>query len=364
MRAIAIAVMMVTLGSFASSQPASSAESALVTRPVLLEMIRDDLIHAELGLTASQIDQVRAAHAEVDRDWVRTFTMPEPQKQQQLTQLTAALRERLDGILNAEQKRRISQLECQALGTRMFLRPDVISVLGIDANTQRKLTSIYQQTDEAISRIEKRQYEGELTPAAAQRDFQTAQSTERKSVVAALSKDQQAKIGSLTGQPFDFTQLKRTLPLAPELVSEGATFLQGGPIDLEELRGKVVALHFYAFQCINCQRNFPHYRAWHDDYADDGLVILGIQSPETSAERDAQRVATAMKKDGFEFPVIMDGEMANWNAWGNTMWPTVYLIDKDGFIRRQWRGEMNWKGTPGEQMMRGTIEELLAEDGN
>jgi thiol-disulfide isomerase/thioredoxin len=180
--------------------------------------------------------------------------------------------------------------------------------------------------------------------------------------VKLLSEEQKSKIGNLTGEPFDFSQVKRVYPLAPEFESSGVTWLQGGPLSLERLRGKVVAVHFYAFQCINCKRNLPHYSAWHDDYADKNLVIIGIQSPETSAEREVDRVAAAAKLEGMEYPIIMDAEMSNWSAWNNTMWPTVYLIDKQGFIRRWWQGEMNWQGTPGEQQMRETIEQLLAEE--
>ena len=61
------------------------------------------------------------------------------------------------------------------------------------------------------------------------------------------------------------------------------------------------------------------------------------------------------------YPVLLDGESKNWKAWSNTMWPTVYLVDRKGFLRRWWQGELNWKETPGEQQMRETIEQLLSE---
>jgi hypothetical protein len=64
----------------------------------------------------------------------------------------------------------------------------------------------------------------------------------------------------------------------------------------------------------------------------------------------------------MEYPVLMDAQSSNWKSWSNTMWPTVYLIDKRGFIRRWWQGELNWQGTPGEQQMRDSIERLLSED--
>jgi peroxiredoxin len=132
-------------------------------------------------------------------------------------------------------------------------------------------------------------------------------------------------------------------------------------LQLADLKGKVVAVHFYAFQCINCRRNLPHYNTWFSDYEDQGLVVIGIQTPETAAERSAEKVAAAMEAEGIRYPVLMDGQSTNWQAWANTMWPTVYLIDKRGYLRRWWQGELNWKDTPGEQQMRQTIEQLLAE---
>lgn len=71
-----------------------------------------------------------------------------------------------------------------------------------------------------------------------------------------------------------------------------------------------------------------------------------------------QKVAEAE----FAFPILIDNDHANWKAWGNTMWPTVYLIDKQGYVRYWWLGELNWQGAEGEKIFRGRIEELLAED--
>jgi hypothetical protein len=75
-----------------------------------------------------------------------------------------------------------------------------------------------------------------------------------------------------------------------------------------------------------------------------------------------EKVTAAANRDGIEYPVMLDGESSNWTTWNNTMWPTVYLIDKQGFLRRWWQGEMNWNGTPGEKQMRESIEQLLAEE--
>ncbi len=123
-----------------------------------------------------------------------------------------------------------------------------------------------------------------------------------------------------------------------------------------------MVVHFYAFQCINCQRNLPHYAAWYRDFADQGLEVIGIQTPETQSERDATQVANAAKQSDIDYRVLMDQDSSHWQRWGTTMWPTVYLIDRAGYLRSWWQGELNWKGNPGEQKMREQIQQLLDEE--
>jgi hypothetical protein len=112
---------------------------------------------------------------------------------------------------------------------------------------------------------------------------------------------------------------------------------------------------------VNCHRNYPWYRAWHDTFAEKGLTVIGIHTPETGGERKVENVQAKVVDAKFTFPVLIDNEKKNWNAWGNSMWPSVYLVDKSGYIR-YWRyGELNWQGNEGEKIMREKIEELLAE---
>lgn len=353
-----VSLLLTCWGSFAA--PPGFADQP--QRPaVLLQMIRDDAVHEELGLTQTQTERLHAELVRVDAHWWPGRNLPDSERRSQLERLTARLHERLRGILRPEQTERLTQLERQALGTRMLLTDDVAETLELTAPQRTRLTETFLETDRLAAELSKQPRSGEATDSHASRKFEKRKDQEREQIQTVLSTSQRARIRSLTGDPFDFARVKRTLPIAPEFSTEGATWLQGNPMTLADLRGKVVAIQFYAFQCINCQRNFPLYQAWHRDYADEGLVIIGIQTPETAAERDVDRVATAIKKDGFEFPVLMDAESSNWDAWGNTMWPTVYLIDKKGFIRRWWQGELNWKETPGERQMRQTIEDLLAE---
>ncbi len=130
---------------------------------------------------------------------------------------------------------------------------------------------------------------------------------------------------------------------------------------VKELRGKVVLVHFYAFQCHNCHANFEIYRRWHDQWHEKGVVVVGIQTPETSQERDPAAVKSAAAERKLEFPIIVDVASKNWDAWGNTMWPTVYVVDKNGYLRQWWAGELNWKGATGDKTIEQVVDQLLAE---
>ncbi len=176
-----------------------------------------------------------------------------------------------------------------------------------------------------------------------------------------LRPEQQQLLTKSLGAPFETSQLKRIYPMAPELV-DVENWVNSSPLKLKELRGKVVVVHFYAFQCHNCHANFPHYNKWHEDFPSDQLALIGIQTPETSSERDPNAVRSAAKEQGFKFPVLIDLKSANWKNWSNTMWPTVYVIDKKGYIRYVWQGELNWNGATQDQTIHALIEELIAEE--
>lgn len=335
--------------------------TAVQLDPVLLQMIRDDAVHEDLRLKSDQVSAVVEFLPQVDGDWFRARNYPAEKRLATTDQLTAKLRSTLKQILESNQFKRLEQLECQALGTRMVLQKDIAKKLSVDPTQRSRFLKIAMQTDQSIAKVHQKAKDGSLDSKTGGRKIAKLQKSEREQFVKALSRQQTELLPKMTGKAFNFNKVKRTYPMAPELESEGVTWLTGDPVQLSDLRGKVVAVHFYAFQCINCQRNLPHYQAWHNDYADDGLVVIGIQTPELSSERSAQLVKAAAIKEGIEYPVLLDLESSNWDAWQNTMWPTVYLIDKKGFLRRWWQGEMNWQGNPGEKDMRGTVEALLAE---
>jgi peroxiredoxin len=91
------------------------------------------------------------------------------------------------------------------------------------------------------------------------------------------------------------------------------------------------------------------------------LTIIGVHTPEGEGEHNIQTVKQKAEEAKFEFPILIDNDRRNWNVWGNSMWPSTYLIDKHGYVRYWWLGELNWEGAEGEKMLRARIEELLAE---
>ncbi len=96
-------------------------------------------------------------------------------------------------------------------------------------------------------------------------------------------------------------------------------------------------------------------------FAGTDFVMLGIHTPETDTERVTANVRKAAAEAGLTFPILIDQDESNWDHWGNSMWPSVYLIDKEGTIRFWWYGELNWNGAEGEIRLRKRIKELLDE---
>jgi thiol-disulfide isomerase/thioredoxin len=142
---------------------------------------------------------------------------------------------------------------------------------------------------------------------------------------------------------------------APEL--ENNIFLNTDqPLRLEDLRGQVVLLKFWTFDCINCIRTLPHVQGWHDTYAEEGLVVIGNHYPEFRYERDLGNVEAALTRLEITYPIAQDNSRATWAAYNQRYWPTIYLIDKQGNIRYQHIGEGRYSQTET------AIQTLLAEE--
>ena len=113
----------------------------------------------------------------------------------------------------------------------------------------------------------------------------------------------------------------------------------GKPLSLRALRGKVVLVDFWTYSCINCQRSLPHVEAWYSEYAKDGLVVVGVHTPEFAFEHVVSNVRAQAAALGVRYPVAVDDNYATWNAYSNQYWPADYLIDAAGNVRSVHFGE-------------------------
>lgn len=125
---------------------------------------------------------------------------------------------------------------------------------------------------------------------------------------------------------------------APEVKGIKA-WINSEPLTIEELRGKVVLVDFWTYSCVNCIRTFPYLREWNAKYADDGLVIIGVHSPEFEFEKDYSNILRATQDNGITWPVAQDNDFETWQNYSNRFWPAKYLIDKEGVIRYTHFGE-------------------------
>jgi thiol-disulfide isomerase/thioredoxin len=110
-------------------------------------------------------------------------------------------------------------------------------------------------------------------------------------------------------------------------------FVHSEPFEMADYIGKkIILVEFITYSCINCQRTFPFMKQWHETYAQDGLLVIGIHTPEFAYERDRDNVIAAMKREGITFPVVQDNDYETWNAYKNRFWPHRYVIDYDGNV--------------------------------
>ncbi|GAA0463612.1 hypothetical protein Ade02nite_30410 [Paractinoplanes deccanensis] len=139
---------------------------------------------------------------------------------------------------------------------------------------------------------------------------------------------------------------------------DGATgWLGTEPLTPEGLRGRVVLVNFWTFTCVNWLRQLPYVRAWHHKYASQGLVVLGVHTPEFRFEHNLDDVRRQARADRIDYPVALDNEYGVWRAFGNHYWPALYLADADGNIRYHHFGEGEYERT---EM---AIQRLLTENG-
>ncbi|MCV0400602.1 MAG: redoxin domain-containing protein [Nitrosopumilus sp.] len=142
---------------------------------------------------------------------------------------------------------------------------------------------------------------------------------------------------------------------APNLVGI-ANYLNTTPEELSKvMKDKVILYDIWTYSCINCIRTLPYITAWDDKYSDQGLLIIGIHSPEFEFEKDPDNVKMAIEKHGIDYPVVMDNNMETWKAFENRYWPRKYIADHEGFIRYDHIGEGKYEET--EKVIQKLLEE-------
>jgi thiol-disulfide isomerase/thioredoxin len=147
---------------------------------------------------------------------------------------------------------------------------------------------------------------------------------------------------------------------APPFPTRDAKHWIGTPATWQDLRGRVVLLDVWTFGCINCVRSLPWVKDVRARYADRGLAVVGVHTPEFDHERERRNVEAAVAQHGLDYPHLLDDDYAYWKALENQYWPTAYLVDRCGRIRVRHVGEVHSGQQSGRALER-EIERLLAE---
>ncbi|HSR89118.1 MAG TPA: cytochrome c biogenesis protein DipZ [Candidatus Udaeobacter sp.] len=162
---------------------------------------------------------------------------------------------------------------------------------------------------------------------------------------------------SLSAIPTEMSYLFNVNYPAPEIAGISNWLNPNSPVTIKSLRGKVVLVDFWTYSCINCIRTLPFVTSWYDKYKDQGLVVLGIHTPEFEFEKDAGNVAKAIRQFKIHYPVAQDNTYGTWEAFNNQYWPAEYLIDAEGNVRRTHFGEGEY------DQMEKAIQVLLVQTG-
>ncbi len=142
---------------------------------------------------------------------------------------------------------------------------------------------------------------------------------------------------------------------APEF-SGLENWMNGAPMRMVQLRGKAVLVDFWTYGCVNCINTLPYVKQWYQRYKDQGLVVVGVHTPEFAFEREVANVQQAVQRLGIEYPVAQDNRYATWNAWGNQYWPAIYLVDRSGHVVFSHTGEGDYAHI--EQQIRNAVQDV------
>ncbi len=238
----------------------------------------------------------------------------------------------------------------------LILAIGIVILTGTSAAIEAPLYSLFDET-----KVEQFLLQSQ-TPMANENVPAAMTATTTGMMGEATTADAMATSSATASAPGFLTLAEKALRYqkAPELVSPDAYLNTGGePITLAQYRGKdVVLLDFWTYSCINCQRTLPYLTRWYAKYKDEGLVIIGVHTPEFAFEHVESNVAAALKQFGITYPVVLDNEYQTWNAYHNNSWPHEYVIDIDGYITHDHIGEGSYDET--EKAIQAALAERAA----
>ncbi|MBS0262793.1 MAG: redoxin domain-containing protein [Planctomycetes bacterium] len=382
-------LLLVSLGPLATAQaapPAAGSKSATksksatraaenragtsATAPTVVEdiepvhpgvfLLRDPLVQRELQLTPTQTTAAGELASEFNEAiWrFRDARIESPEAQREARLVNSKIEPRLRELLSPAQLSRLEGIGLQVQGASALGYVSTAQKLALTADQRRSIARI-----EAASRttLQKLRTEASGTESAeTSRLFEKRSREFQQDLQAVLTAGQRDRWRELAGAPLELRRLRPLTAEAPELRNVTA-WINTEPFELRQLRGKVVVLHFWTFGCINCIHNYPSYKNWLEKFPTRDVVLVGVHAPETEGEKDIARIRDKAQENGLSFPIVVDNDLRNWQAWSNSIWPAVYVIDRQGLVRYWWYGELNWQGAKGEQFLGDKIRELLAE---
>lgn len=325
----------------------------------LIFLLRDPVVQKDLNASPATRQALRELADRIDGIIWPARNQSQASSQQAWETATKLAQEEAGKLLTEAQRQRIEQIILWIQGPPALTRDEIAAQLKLRSEQRESIQNIVDETREEVKKQYDRAAAGEaIAPLEAK--VRSLRQSEQKRITAVLSESQRAEWSKLAGPRIDVQQLGKVTFKAPPLQATDADWLRPEHRGTDTA-GQVTVIHFFAFGCSNCHNNYEHYRRWQDEFLDKGVVIVGIHTPETQTERDVTLLDRRMTDAGFRFPILVDNDKRNWNAWGNSMWPSVYLVDRQGRIRYWWFGELNWQGNTGEQQLRQRITELLAE---
>jgi thiol-disulfide isomerase/thioredoxin len=357
--ALALAILLTVLtGLDAAAIQSEPLSQRMIPIPhPITSLLRSPRVHRELKLTPVTIDQIEEAADEIDLPLWRLRDSPSDKRSEQAVKLIDQLDRRLSEILSVRQMERLDQIVWQAQGVEAILEPEVAARLKL---SPEQIANISALLSSAYKRVAELRLNPQIRSESVRGTYiQKVRAETSQNIIALLNTFQQNTFAVLMGRSINLSQVRSIGCKAPEFEIE--TWINSYPVRLSELRGKVTVVHFYALGCGNCIRSLPYYNAWLKRFDADTFGIVGIHRPETERERNVENVKEKAAQAGMEYPIAIDNESLAWDAWGNHTWPTTYLIDKNGYVRYWWYGELNWQGNESEKYLRGRIQELITE---